>query len=84
MNLFSQQIKTNKFKKCEILKKKFFHDISKPKQSEILLKENFYDVEISKFEKSFNISKKMLYTSNITSLMMISTKVIRIQPLITK
>ena len=34
MNLFSQQIKTNKFKKCEILKKKFFSEISKLEKSE--------------------------------------------------
>jgi len=84
MKPIKQYIKT---KKSEI-KENIFQDISclelntnlTKNQSEILLKENFYDVEIIEFEKLFNISKKMLYTSNITSLMMILTKVIRIEP----
>ena len=91
MKPIKQYIKTNKFKKSEKLKKKFFYlldnlfyylDFTKnlaKNQSEILLKENVCDVDVIEFEKSFNISRKMLYISNITSLMMTLTKVIRIE-----
>ncbi len=75
-----------KVKKGEI-SENIFQDISyreintnlTKNQTENLLWESFYDVDVIEFEKSLNISKKMLYTRNITSLMMILTKVIRIE-----
>ena len=77
MKLIKQHIKS---KKSENIFSHIDYLILKRIKSGNLLQENVCDVDVVEFEKLFNISKKMLYTRNITSLMMISTKVIRIEP----